>query len=152
MTNGVRQRYSAAFKQNAVAQMADCPNLSALAQQLGVRRKFLYLWRAQSQQLGAAAFARGPGRPRRDAAPTPPGAAVGLPPPAAPPPRGDALAAAHERIAALERQLGQKQLEVEFFARTFAHVRGAMPSPTTSGATASTAVSTPDSRAKVTPD
>lgn len=38
-----------------------------------------------------------------------------------------------KRIAELERRLGAKQLEVDFFRRTFEHVRGAMQNPDDAG-------------------
>jgi transposase-like protein len=40
-----RARYSTEFKQDAVRRMADSTNITGLAKELGVRRKFLYLWR-----------------------------------------------------------------------------------------------------------
>ena len=152
MTDGVRKRYTAEFKLSAVAQMTGCANIAALAQQLGVRRKFLYLWRDQLQRGGAAALARGPGRPAQ--VPTDP-AEPGRARPATSPVadmRDRQLAAQQQRIASLERQLGQKQEQVEFFKRTFAHVRGAAPTTTDGGATASMPASTPGSRAKVNRD
>ena len=146
----VRQRYSAEFKQRAIEQMATSTNHTALAEQLGIRRKFLYLWREQYQTLGTAAFTRGVGRPPQSV-----GSAVSP----ASPVRGTKarateqgldrqLIAQRERIALLERQLGQKQLEVDFFKRTFAHVRGALADGSRRGGTPSTAASKPDSRAK----
>jgi len=152
MTDGVRKRYTAEFKLRAVAQMTGCANIAALAQQLGVRRKFLYLWRDQLQRGGAAALARGPGRPAQ--VPTGPGEPGKVLPPTPPvtDPRDRQLAAQQERIAALERQLGQKQEQVEFFKRAFAHVRGAAPTTTDGGVTASTPASRPGSRAKVSQD
>jgi hypothetical protein len=42
-----------------------------------------------------------------------------------------------KRIAELERRLGAKQLEVDFFRRTFEHVRGTMQHPDDAGETPS---------------
>ena len=148
MTDVVRKRYTAEFKQSAVAQMSGCANISALAQQLGVRRKFLYLWRDKLQRGGPTSLARGPGRPARR--PADPAAAPATPTVADP--RDRQLAAQQQRIASLERQLGQKQEQAEFFKRTFAHVRGAVPTTTDGGATASTPASMLGSRAKVNRD
>jgi hypothetical protein len=43
-----------------------------------------------------------------------------------------------KRVAELERRLGAKQLEVDFFRRTFEHVRGVMQNPEDAGAKPST--------------
>ena len=40
-----RKSYSADFKQAAVSRMAQAKTITGLAKELGVRRKFLYLWR-----------------------------------------------------------------------------------------------------------
>jgi transposase-like protein len=68
---GRRSKYSAEFKQDAVSRMGQGgKTITALAEQLGVRRKFLYLWREQLQAGGKTAFERGPGRPPRFSAQT----------------------------------------------------------------------------------
>ena len=59
-----RKRYSAEFKKAAVDRMATHGSVQALADELGIRRKFLYHWRDQLRKLGIAALARGPGRPK----------------------------------------------------------------------------------------
>jgi transposase-like protein len=53
-----RKSYSADFKQDAVSRMAQAKTITGLARELGVRRKFLYLWRDQLQTGGRAAAAR----------------------------------------------------------------------------------------------
>lgn len=148
-------RYSAEFKRQAVDRLTGCANVTALAAELGIRRKFLYQWRAQLAQLGEAAFTRGRGRPPKPKALS---AVAALPTtttklPTTPPPFSAAerqAAALAERVALLERQLGQKQLEVDFLAATFAHVRGVIATPASNGATPSTAASKRNSRAKET--
>ena|SRR5450631_4001356 len=61
---GRRSKYSAEFKQGAVSRMGQGgKTITALAEELGVRRKFLYLWREQLQAGGKAGFERGLGRP-----------------------------------------------------------------------------------------
>jgi transposase-like protein len=66
--------------------------ITALAEQLGVRRKFLYLWREQLQAGGKAAFERGPGRPPGSKSKSVSQPVVGVP---------------ELRIAELERLLGR---------------------------------------------
>lgn len=127
--------YSAKFKQEAVNRMAECKNVTGLAKELGIRRKYLYLWRDQLKAGGLAALERGPGRPRGSGW-------VGACEPSAAP-SADQL-----RIAELERLLGRKQLELDFLKRTFEQVRGAAPNPSGDGGKESIAFSKPRSRSK----
>jgi transposase len=128
-----RKSYSADFKQNAVSRMAQAKTLTGLAKELGIRRKFLYLWRDQLQAGGRAALERGRGRPPGSQSKT-----VSQPTPNT----------AELRIAELERLLGRKQLELDFFKRTFEQVRGAAANRTSDGGKGSIAASKPRSRSK----
>jgi transposase len=106
-----RARYSAEFRQDAVMPMGQGgKTVTALAKQLGIRRKFLYLWREQLAAGGKAALERPRGRPPGSVSKT-----VPKPTPST----------ADLRIAELGRLLGRKQVELDFFKRTFEHVRGA---------------------------
>ena len=131
---GRRSKYSAEFKQGAVSRMGQGgKTITALAEELGVRRKFLYLWREQLQSGGKAGFERGPGRP--------PGSKLkSVSPPV--------VGAAELRIAELERLLGRKQVELDFFKRTFEQVRGAAANRTSDGGKGSIAASKPRSQSK----
>jgi len=53
-----------------------------------------------------------------------------------------------KRVAELQRSLGAKQLEVDFFKRTFEHVRGAMQNLNGDGGKTSTGESKLDSHPK----
>jgi len=129
-----KSRYSTEFKQDAVSRMGQGgQTVTALAEQLGVRRKFLYLWREQLQAGGKAAFERGPGRP-----PGSKSKSVSQP----------VVGAAELRIAELERLLGRKQVELDFFKRTFEQVRGAAANRTSDGGKGSIARSKSRSRSK----
>ncbi len=130
-----RRRYSAEFKKAAVERMVGHSSVRALAEELGIRRKFLYQWRDQLREGGEAALARGPGRPKGSTTQASKAPVAGVSPDKA-------------RIAELERLLGRKQLEVDFFKQAFEHVRGIPASNTTSGAKQSTAPFTPHSRTK----
>ena len=91
-----KSRYSTEFKQDAVSRMGQGgKTVTALAEELGVRRKFLYLWRERLQAGGKSALERGPGRP-----PGSKSKSVSTPP---------QPSAAELRIAELERLLGRKQ-------------------------------------------
>jgi transposase len=129
-----RARYSAEFKQDAVSRMGQRgKTVPALAEELGVGRKFLYLWRERLQAGGKAALERGRGRP-----PGSKSKSVSQP----------AVGAAELRIAELERLLGRKQVELDFFKRTFEHVRGAAADRTSDGGKGSMAASKPRSHSK----
>jgi transposase len=125
--------YSAEFKLNAVNRMSAATSITGLANELGVRRKFLYQWRHQFEAEGRAGLERRRGRPPGSLSKTvsPPGPS-----------------AAELRIAELERLLGRKQLEVDFLKRAFEQVRGAAPSRTSSGDKGSIGASKPRSRSK----
>jgi transposase len=130
-----KSRYSAEFKQDAVSRMGQGgKTVTALAEELGVRRKFLYLWRERLQAGGKLALERGPGRP-----PGSKSKSVSTPP---------TPSAAELRIAELERLLGRKQVELDFFKRTFEQVRGAAANRTSDGDKASIAASKPRSQSK----
>ena len=129
-----RARYSAEFKQDAFSRMGQRgKTVPALAEELGVGRKFLYLWRERLQAGGKAALERGRGRP-----PGSKSKSVSQP----------AVGAAELRIAELERLLGRKQVELDFFKRTFEHVRGAAADRTSDGGKGSMAASKPRSHSK----
>lgn len=139
--SAIRRSYSAEFKLDAVRRMETCQNVVQLAHELGIRRKFLYQWREQFRQDGVAGLGRRMGRP--PSAPKPPGAPKPRKPREVSPDRQQ------QRIAELERELGVKQLEVDFLKRTFEHVRGAARNPTVDGVTTSTTESKPRFRSKV---
>src|SRR5689334_15073468 len=95
------------FKLSVVRRMLAGENVSALARELEVLRKDLYVWRARFRAGGPEAL-RSRGRPRKSEP---------RPPPDPPPDRtkpGE-LAGARRRIADLERKIGQQQVELDFF-------------------------------------
>jgi transposase-like protein len=128
-----RARHSTEFKLDAVRRMADCQSITALAKELGVRRKFLYLWRDRIKAGGRAALEKKPG-------PVPGSGSKNAFP--------EAPDAAELRIAELERLLGRKQLELDFFKRAFEQVRGAAANRISDGGRESIASSKPHSHSK----
>lgn len=102
----------------------------------------MYKWRDQLRTLGEEALDRGPGEGRRKPRPSTAAARTSQPAKKKPP---NPL---QKRIAELERRLGVKQMELDFFKRTFEHVRGAMQSPAGAGGKPSTKESTPHSHSK----
>jgi transposase len=125
-----RSGYTKEFKLAAVNRMLAGTNVSALARELGVRRKRLYAW-CDAFRAGGPDGMRGPGRPRKKAqepprAGAPPGGAVGE------------AAAAQRRIAELERKVGQQALELDFFRQALRHFEASRRPSDGPGATAST--------------
>jgi transposase len=135
------RRFSREFKLAALARMEAGANVSALARELGIRRKYLYQWRERFR-LGGPVALRSRGRPTRaeqlaiETGSTEPLPAASPVMPAAAPP--DELALAQQRIAELERKIGQQQVDLDFFQRALRHVREARRPTGAPGASVST--------------
>jgi transposase len=114
-----RKELTVEFKRAALERMMPGVNISALARELGISRQRLYDWqtamRAGDEQL------RRPGRPRRG------------PPP--PPRRSDP---SRQRLAELERKIGQQELELDFFKEALRRVEELRRPSNGPGGTAST--------------
>jgi transposase len=125
----------------ALRRMLAGENVSALARELGVRRKTLYQWRERFRTGGAAAL-RGRGRPSKAAALAIRlhGMRPGLDEPVAcvEPGVADELSRARRRISALERKVGRQQVELDFFQQALRQVGETRRSIGAPGATAST--------------
>jgi transposase len=87
----------------------------AVAEELGIRRKRLYVWKDRYTELGEDGLVRArAGRPRKAvAAESEAEAKAG---------RGELLAA-RRRIAELERKVGQQELELDFFGEALRRIR-----------------------------
>lgn len=109
-----RRSFTRAFKLSVLARMADTPSIVGLAQELGLERKLLYCWR-EAYAAGGAERLRRAGRPSaaRPAERDQPCE-----------PASHAVPDAQQRIAELERKIGQQQLEVDFFRAALQQVRG----------------------------
>jgi len=138
--------FSQAFKLAAVRRMLADEPASALARELKVLRKDLYIWRDRYLSGGAEAL-RGRGRPpkgRGRAAEATPDAELEaarervvqteLARKASP---AAELEAARRHIAELERKVGQQQLDLDFFQRALRHVRESRRRSTKLGVTGS---------------
>lgn len=122
-----RNEYSREFKLAALARFEACDNAQALARELGIRRELFYRWRDRYAAGGAEAL-RPVGRPR----------SAGLPVPAADDGPLDEARLQAGRIAALERKVGQQQLELDFFRAALRQVKGSSPRSGGRGGPAST--------------
>ena len=131
---GQRARvFSCEFKEAAVRRMLAGEKVQALAAELQLWPKLLYAWRNSYERGGPEALLP-PGRPRKSATP------VERPEPAASAPRRKGEPT--DRVAELERKVGQQALELDFFKRALRHVE-ASPRPSDGrGATASSPSST----------
>jgi hypothetical protein len=105
---GQPRKYSLEFRREALERMAKCDNITQLARELGIRRKFLYKWREE---------ARGPQ----------PESAAEVP-----------VAKLRERIAELERLVGQQAAENDFFKGALRRIKERRQQSASSGGAAST--------------
>jgi transposase-like protein len=112
-----RRLFSREFKLEAIRRMEAAGNVSALADELGVRRELLYDWREKYAAGGAEAL-KGSGRPRPSAAPPD-------------------LRAEAARIAALERKVGEQALLIDFFKGALRRIEASRQANTEPGGTAS---------------
>ena len=104
--------FSTEFKERAVLRLEAGEGFSALAAELGVRRKLLHDWSKAYRREGVAGLNRKRG-------PKPGGGEAARPvtPASERRPAGDALSQAQVRIAELERLVGQQQVDLDFFRK-----------------------------------
>ncbi len=114
-----RKDLTVEFKRAALERMVPGVNISALARELGICRQRLYDWQA-AMQAGDEQLRR-PGRPRRG-------------PPRPPRPSDPS----RQRVAELERKIGQQELELDFFKEALRRVEELRRPSNGPGATAST--------------
>ena len=100
-------------KISAVERMRAGENVSELARELKVNRTILYRWIHEYEAKGEAAFRRNPGRPAKHL------------PEVQQAKETSELAAAKQRIADLERKVGQQQVELDFFRQALRQVGAA---------------------------
>ncbi len=100
--------FSTEFKEAVVLRLEAGERLAAVADELEIKQKLLYEWRAAYRKLGAAGLNRKRG-PKPGGARASPDAA-----PATPAPLSD-LARAQARVAELERKIGKQQMDLDFF-------------------------------------
>jgi transposase len=108
--------YAMELKLSAVRRVLAGESVNAVAQELGIRRKRLYVWKDRYAELGEAGLVRRRGgRPRKivSAAEDGSGGLAG---------RGELLAA-RRRIAELERKVGQQELELDFFGEALRRIK-----------------------------
>jgi transposase len=116
MSQRKQAEYAVELKLAAVRRVRAGESVRAVAEELGIRRKRLYVWKDRYAELGEAGVQgqRG-GRPRKDGPEvlSDAEAKVG---------RGQLLGA-RKRIAELERKVGQQELELDFFAEALRRIK-----------------------------
>ena len=118
--------FSRAFKLAAERRMIAGEDVSALSRELRVLRKDLYYWRTRFRSGGPEAL-RGKGRPKK----------IEVVRPQPKEPSGE-VEKARERIAELERKIGQQQVDLDFFRQALLRVGGARRPSAAPGAPRST--------------
>jgi len=121
VSNRTPRVFTTEFKERAVLRLEAGEQFSALAAELGVRRKLLYDWCKSYRLLGAAGLnrKRGPKPGGQRSSPSP-----GRATPA------DPLAQAEARVAELERLVGRQQVDLDFFRRALRLTDADSPSGT----------------------
>ena len=118
MSDRTNRVFTTEFKERAVLRLEAGEQFSALAAELGVRRKLLYDWSKSYRLLGVAGLNRKRG-------PKPGGRRSSPPDRVAP---ADPLAQAQARVAELERLVGRQQVDLDFFRRALRLTDASSPS------------------------
>ena len=114
--NTNQPEYGTELKLAAVRRVLAGESVSAIAQELGIRRKRLYVWKDRYAELGERGLAhRRGGRPRKVVPEDKNG-------PETMSGRGELLTA-RKRIAELERKVGQQELELDFFGEALRRIK-----------------------------
>ena len=123
-----KRRWSVAFKLQVIARMDEAVSVTLLAEEIGIDRERLYIWRRKYRSGGAGALST-LGRPSNLSRLTETLSAE---------PSPDGIEAKQRRIEALERKIGQQQLELDFFRAALRHVREPRRTSGAAGETPST--------------
>ena len=124
MLSGKNRVFTREFKEGVAQRILNGESVSALHQEVQIKRSVLYRWRDAYRKDGAAGLQRPVGRP------------PGVPNPPRPVASPEEVVA--RRVAELERKVGQQALDIDFFRRAFKRVKESRRKNTADGATAST--------------
>jgi transposase-like protein len=106
MAQGKQQRrHSTEFRIEIAARMLAGENVKALSERYQLPRSMMYRWRDAYRKDGAAGFSRSVGRPRQCVKPV-----SG---------QTNTSERMRQRIAELERKVGQQAVEIDFFKGVF---------------------------------
>jgi transposase len=119
--------FDRAMKIDTVKRMLRGENVSALTRELKISRAVLYRWKNAYRQEGTNAFRRKAGRPPKSSPILDRARAAAA---------GE-LAAARQRVAELERKVGQQQIDLDFFRQALRQVAADRAAANDRGAKAS---------------
>jgi hypothetical protein len=122
-------RYPVGFQRDAVERMKHCEDIGKLAEELGVSRGALYLWRRKGEGLLSYREAARRGRPA-----------------ATDDPQAKTIRELEAKVASLEGELGRRSLEASFFKSALRRVEELRQKSEEPGGTASTTKSAAGSR------
>lgn len=122
------RRYAVGFQRDAVERMKHCEDIGKLAEELGVSRGALYLWKRRGAGWGSYQEAARQGRR------------------AAQDQAGRKIRELEAQVATLEGELGRRSLEASFFRSALRRVEGPHRQSDKLGGTASTTKSAAGSR------
>ena len=109
MSQEAMRVFSTEFKESTVLRLEAGERISSVSDELKIKRKLLYEWRAAYRAMGVAGLNRKRG-PKKGLS------AARASPDAAPAPDAPSdLARAKARIAELERKVGKQQMDLDFF-------------------------------------
>ena len=101
------RRYPVGFQRDAVERMKHCEDIGKLADELGVSRGALYLWKRKSEGLLSYRDAARQGHPA-----------------ASDDPQANKIRELEAKVASLEGELGRRSLEASFFKSALRKVEG----------------------------
>ena len=127
--NSRSKRYPVGFQRDAVERMKHCEDIGKLAEELGVSRGALYLWKRKGEGLLSYRDAARKGQPA-----------------AADDPQAKKIRELEAQVASLEGELGRRSLEVSFLKSALRKVEGLRRQSGAPGGTASTTRSAAGSR------
>ena len=127
--NNRSKRYAVGFQRDAVERMKHCEDIGKLAEELGVSRGALYLWKRKTEGLLSYRDAARKGHPA-----------------AADDPQAKRMRELEAQVASLEGELGRRSLEASFFRSALRRVEGLHRQSGEPGGTASTTRSAAGSR------
>jgi transposase len=131
MSDRLPRMFTTEYKERAVLRLEAGAQFSALATELGIRRKLLYEWRKAWRAQGLAGLNRKRGPKALLSVVEGPGDAarrVGVRRDSAK--LGDPLVQAQARIAELERLVGRQQVDLDFFRKALRLTDADTSSPT----------------------
>lgn len=127
--NNRSKRYPVGFQRDAVERMRHCEDIGKLAEELGVSRGALYLWKRKGEGLPSYREAARQGHPA-----------------ATDDPQAKKIRELEAQVASLEGELGRRSLEISFFKSALRRVEGLHRQSGEPGGTASTTKSAAGSR------